>query len=195
VEALAGEIHSSQEASQGAAGGVRPSAVRHVFYVGGTNIDPFIRQHFSRAFPLAQERDPEAQSAARVKERLYAVVDGAVWSEEVLFQPSPLALTLVLNEREEPLLSEGEPLLPAAVASPRFFTEPLDPGAELQAALVASGGGLAEPVRVAEAFYRNASDEPRDVVLAIQVSRERGATAEVRLETRRVEQWRLALVE
>ena len=68
-------------------------------------------------------------------------------------------------------------------------------GEELDAALVAAGGGLAEPVIVARGFYRNATGAPQEVVLAAAVSRERGAVAELQAGNERLPQWRVALAE
>jgi hypothetical protein len=175
---------------------VRPSEVKRVFYVGGTNIDPFVREHFARAFPLAaRESYTDAQSDERIAERLHAVVDGALWSDERLFPPAPVALTLRLAGGERPLLVEGAALPPAAVAAPRFFTETLDPGTELDAELIASGGGLPEPLVVARAFHQNETDMPIEVTLSVTVSREKGAVAEIVADGARLPQWRVALTE
>jgi hypothetical protein len=191
---VVGEL-SGRIATAKGEGRVRPGEVRRVFYVGGTNIDPFVRQHFGRAFPLAPpENDAASQSDERISERLNAVVEGAVWFDEQLFEPSPLALTLRMGGREEPLIAQGAPLLPAGIAPPRFHTEVLAPGQELDASLFASGSGLEAPVAVARGFYRNEGPEAQEVTLSVAVSREFGCVAEL-LAPARVEQWRFALAE
>jgi hypothetical protein len=192
VEALSERLGAAQSDPEG----VRPSEVQRVFYVGGTNVDPFVRLHFSRAFPLARgDDDAEAQSDARISERLNAVVEGAVWFDEQLYAPSPLSLAVRVRTREETLVLQGAALPPKGVAAPRFLTDVLEPGEELDAALVASGGGLAEPTVVARGFYRNETPDPQDLSLALVVSHELGATAELQAGDRRLEQWRFALVE
>jgi Fe-S-cluster formation regulator IscX/YfhJ len=180
--------------SRGAATNVRPSEVRRVFYVGGTNVDPFVRQHFGRMFPLAPgDDDAGSQSDARIQERMEAVVDGAVWFDEQLYAPSPLSLSIRAKGEEVNLVLEGAPLLPAGIAAPRFFVERLDPGAELEATLVAAGSGLDEPVEVARALFRNDEAQSREVALSILVSREWGCVAELQWGSERLPQWRFAL--
>jgi hypothetical protein len=177
-------------------GALIPSDVRRVFFVGGTNVDPFVRKHFGRLFPFAHaDDDPDSQSDARIAERLNAVVDGAVWFGERLYAPSPLTLTLHAGEREETLVEAGAPLVPEALAAPRFFAAPLQPGEELEARLVAAGGGLAEPLEVARGFYRNDTAAPQEVVVAATVARERGCVAEVQAPGGRLPLWRLQLAE
>lgn len=194
VEQLAGTIHSHLSAREGET--LRVSDVCRVFYVGGTNIDPFVRLHFGRAFPLAPaESDPDAQSARRMDERLHAVVDGAVWSDERLFALAPVTLTLRLAGEEKGVVAEGTPLMPASVAAPRFFNTVLDPGQELDAALLASGGGLPAPIEVARALYRNDAPVAEDVTLSLRTSRELGVVAELQAGDRRSRQWRFALTE
>lgn len=191
VGELAGRVSEAQ-----AEEGVRPSEVRRVFFVGGTNVDPFVRRHFGRAFPLAAgENDPEAQSERRIAERLNAVVEGAAWFGEQLFALSPLTLSVRLRDREEVLVQEGAALPPAAVAGSRFLTGVVPPGQELDACLTASGGGLEAPLEVARGFYRNDSPDPQEVSLSLATSRDRGASAALHVGTRRIEQWRFLLVE
>lgn len=175
---------------------LRSTDVRRVFYVGGTNIDPFVRQHFARTFPLAPlENDAASQSEGRIAERLNAVVEGAVWLDEQLFAPSPLTLLLRVGTVEEVVLPEGAALLPASAATARFFTEVLEPGAELDACLVAEGGELPEPVVVARAFYRNDTTNVQEASLRLTTSRSEGQVAELQVGPVRREQWRFALVE
>ncbi|MCC6730226.1 MAG: hypothetical protein IT208_12890 [Chthonomonadales bacterium] len=175
---------------------VLPSQVKRAFYVGGTNVDPFVRRHFGRAFALAQpESDADPQSDERIAERLEAVVEGAVWFDERIFASSPLALSLVTGAGETSLLEEGAALPPAGIAFPRFVTVPLAPGEEIAASLVASGGGLPGRVVVARAFYRNEADEPQEAVLAVTCSRDRGVCAALQVDGRKLEQWRFVLTE
>jgi hypothetical protein len=177
-------------------GSLIPSDVRRVFYVGGTNVDPFVRQHFGRLFPFAAaDEDPESQSDARIAERLNAVVDGAVWYGERLYAPSPLTLVLHTGEREETLIEAGAPLVPEALAAPRFFAAPLQPGEELEARLMAAGGGLPEALEVARGFYRNDTASLQEVVVAATVARERGCVAEVQAPGGRLPLWRFQLAE
>ncbi len=174
----------------------RSTEVRRVFYVGGTNIDPFVRQHFSRSFPLApQENDPNSQSDARIAERLNAVVEGAVWYDEQLYAPSPVTLLLRIGTVEEVIIPEGAALVPVGVASPKFFTEIVDPGEELNAYLVAEGSDLPEPVIVCRSFYRNDTPVPQEATLRLTTSREKGQVAELQVGPDRRDQWRFALVE
>jgi hypothetical protein len=175
---------------------VRPAEVKRAFYVGGTNIDAFVRQRFGRAFPNAQgDSDADAQSMERIAERLNAVVEGAVWYDEQLFAPAPLTLTVQTGDRTETLLTEGAALLPAGIAHPRFVTCVLEPQEELDARLIATGGGLREPICVARGFYRNPSDGAQEVTLRLTVSREYGAIAVLLAEGRQWEMWRFVLTE
>jgi hypothetical protein len=178
-----------------AEGHVRPTEVRRVFYVGGTNIDPFVRMNFSRAFPLAKpEVGGDSQSDERIEERLHAVVEGAVWLDEQLFPSSPLSLALMLRGEEHGLVRAGAAVPPAGVSPPRFFSQVLEPAEELEAGLIASGEGLPASVEVARALYRNETDSAQEVTLAIQISRERGVSAEVRTGETSAPQWRFNLV-
>ncbi|MCC2671888.1 MAG: hypothetical protein K0Q72_4359, partial [Armatimonadetes bacterium] len=179
-----------------APGTLVPPDVRRVFYVGGTNVDPFVRQHFARAFPFAApDEDPQSQSDARIAERMNAVVDGAVWLGEQLYAPSPLRLVLQVGEREESLIEVDAPLVPESLASPRFFAALLQPGEELEARLVASGSELPHPVEVARGFYRNDTVSPHEVVVAATVGRERGCVAELQTPGGRAPLWRFQLAE
>jgi hypothetical protein len=145
-------------------------------------------------FPLAPgDDDAGSQSDARIQERMEAVVDGAVWFDEQLYAPSPLSLSIRAKGEEVNLVLEGAPLLPAGIAAPRFFVERLDPGAELEATLVAAGSGLDEPVEVARALFRNDEAQSREVALSILVSREWGCVAELQWGSERLPQWRFAL--
>jgi hypothetical protein len=197
VEDLSERMGRAQSATEG----VRPSQVRRVFYVGGTNIDGFVRQRFGRAFPGAvAETDADAQSDERIAERLHAVVEGAIWFDEQLYAPSPLTLTVRLGSLERPsqeqtLVAAGAALLPAALAQTRFLTTILEVQEELDAALIAADGGLAESTCVARGFYRNEEDTAQEVTLRVAVSRERGATALLTVGTRLLDQWRFMLVE
>ena len=73
--------------------GIRPSKIKHIFYVGGTNIEFYLRQQFQEAFPelLAAAGGGRSGRGGRgaLQERLNAVVEGAVWWDEALFAASP----------------------------------------------------------------------------------------------------------
>jgi molecular chaperone DnaK (HSP70) len=61
---LKGPIEDLREQMELAAdkeGGVRPSSVRQVFYVGGTNIEFYFRQHLHEAFPNSPSLKAENQ--------------------------------------------------------------------------------------------------------------------------------------
>jgi molecular chaperone DnaK (HSP70) len=194
LDSVVGELSARIQATQGAEG-IRPGDVRRVFYVGGTNVDPFVRLRFGRAFPLApSEIEAASQSDERIAERLHAVVDGAVWFGEQLYAPAPLRLTLRLVERLETVVTAGAPLLPAALASPRFYPCLLQPGEELDAGLQASGDEAAS-WEVARGFYRNESGVAEEVVLSLTVSREQGCVAELQTRAGRLPQWRVLLAE
>lgn len=183
------------EEQQAEHAGVRPAQVERVFYVGGTNIEPFARMHFGRAFPFARpEADPDAQSAERIAERLSAVVEGAVWIDERMFPPAPLALCLRLPDEEVTLVTRGAALKPSGLSFPVVRTRTLEPWEEFEAALVAYDGGLPEPLTVARAFYRNTTEETQEATLRVTVSREKGAVAVLLVGDRSLDQWRFALV-
>src|SRR5258707_14968 len=80
--------------TQAARQGLRRNEIKRVFYIGGTNIDPFVRLRFGRAFPYAGQ---SADADLAISERLNAVVEGAVWLDEALYIPSPLTLALRLG--------------------------------------------------------------------------------------------------
>jgi len=187
--------NSSRITHHASPGIVRPAQVERVFHVGGTNIEPFARMHFSRAFPYARsEQDEGAQSAERIAERLNAVVEGAVWLDERLFPPSPLTLILRLPDEDVTLVTRGAALKPSGLSFPIIRTRTLEPWEEIEAALVAADGGLPEPLTVARAFYRNNTEEAQEVTLRAMVSRERGAVAILQVGDRPLDQWRFALV-
>lgn len=188
------ELVARLRASQGTEG-VQPGDVRRVFYVGGTNVDPFVRLRFGRAFHLAPaENDAASQSDERIAERLHAVVDGAVWFGERFYSPAPLRLSLCLGEEREIVLESGAPLLPAVLASPRFYPCRLQPGEELQASLLAEGEAPSA-WEVARAFYRNETGTAEEVVLSVTVSEELGCVAELQARAGRLPQWRVLLTE
>jgi hypothetical protein len=192
IERMNERFAAVPEASEG---NVRPTEVRRVFYVGGTNIDPFVRMNFSRAFPLAPpDLGGDTQSDERIEERLHAVVEGAVWLDEQLFPSSPLSLALMLRGEEHRLVVAGAAVSPTGISPPRFFSQVLEPSEELEAGLFASGEGLVESLEIARALYRNETDSAQEITLAVQVSRESGVTAEVRTGATSVPQWRFALV-
>ncbi|HSV74698.1 MAG TPA: hypothetical protein VLH79_13140, partial [Chthonomonadales bacterium] len=191
VEDLAARIAEECHLGRGA----RATDVRHVFYVGGTCVDPFVRQHYGRAFPLAPaDADADAQGDQRIAERLQAVVDGAVWYGDQVFDPSPLALTVKWEGEDVTIVREGAALPPCSVATGRMLTCALDAGKEIEAELIASGGALPEPVTVARAFYRNETGVPEEVTFDVRVSREMGVTAELIAGGHREPQWRFALL-
>ena len=194
VETLRDEMQ--RRGTEAGASGLLP--VKTVFYVGGTNINGWVRRRFKQAFPLVsneKETDKDAQSPERHQERLYAVVEGALWYDERLFPPSPLTLTLQMGVEEAVLITEGESLKPTGMANPEIKTVRLEPQEELEAWLLASGGNLEKPLRVARGFYRNQSEGQQLVTLLVTVSREKGAVAVLQAGDRRLEQWRFVLVE
>lgn len=194
LDPVVGELSTRIQATQ-TTGGIRPGDVRRVFYVGGTNVDPFVRLRFGRAFPLAPpDSEASSQSDERIAERLHAVVDGAVWFGEQLYAPAPLRLTLRLGQRQELVLPAAAPLLPAALASPRFYPCVLQPGEELDACLLAAGDE-ATSWEVARGFYRNETGQAEEVVLSLGVSREQGCVAELQVREGRLPQWRVLLAE
>jgi len=69
------------------------------------------------------------------------------------------------------------------------------PFQELDATLTAAGNGLAQPLLVARGFYRNTSDDMQEGALHVRVSREKGVTATLVINSRTYDQWRVALVE
>lgn len=189
VDRLSEEIGAASSRGNG----LRAAEVRRVFYVGGTCVDPFVRRHFGRPFPLAPaEADEGAQSPERIRERLHAVIDGAVWYDEDLFPSCPVDLKVRLGGEEHLLARAGGALTPLRVAPWRYFSLALGPGEELDAALVAAGGGLEEPLVVARGWYRG-GDNGADGSLEVRVSRERGAEAWLRLEDTILPQWRVSL--
>lgn len=177
--------------------GIRPSKVKHIFYVGGTNIEFYLRQQFQEAFPNSPRLQAEGQEGVeeRIAERLNAVVEGAVWCDEALFSSSPLTLTLTLDETERWRLPQGDPLPPESAARVDRFLVRLEPFQELDATLSAMGGGLPQPIPVARGFYRNTSDTMQEGALLVRVSREKGVTAALMMNNRSYDQWRVALVE
>ena len=177
--------------------GIRPSRVKHIFYVGGTNIEFYLRQQFQEAFPNSPRLQAEGQEGVeeRIAERLNAVVEGAVWCEEALFASAPLNLTLTLDQAEKWRLHEGDPLPPESGARVDRFLVQLEPYQELDATLSAAGKGLPQPIPIARGFYRNDSEEAQEGSLQIRVSRERGVTATLVINGRSYDQWRVALVE
>ncbi len=177
--------------------GIRPSKIKHIFYVGGTNIEFYLRQQFQEAFPNSPRLQAEGPEGVeeRIAERLNAVVEGAVWCDEALFAASPLTLTLTLNETEKWRLPQGDPLPPESASRIDRFLVQLEPFQELEANLSAIGSGLAQPIPVARGFYRNTSDTLQEGALQMRVSREKGVTATLVINSRSYEQWRVALVE
>lgn len=189
------ELNERMEQQVEAGSGVRPSQVREVFYVGGTDIEFYFRQQLHVAFPntprLTME-DPEGV-AERIAERLNAVVEGAVWCDEALFAASPIDITLQLDGSERPLLQKGDPL-PPEVASPlRPFLVKLEPYQELNALLVATTD--AGPFVVARGHYRNASETVLEGTLQLRISQEQGVVARLVIAGGSYDQWRVALVE
>ncbi len=177
--------------------GIRPSRVKHVFYVGGTNIEFYVRQQLQKAFPNSPRLYAEGQEGAddRIAERLNAVVEGAVWCDEALFAVAPLTFTLELDQVTKWCLQKGEPLPPENIASLVPFPIRLEPFQELEATLSAAGDALPQAIPVAHGFYRNTSDATQDGTLQVRVSREKGVTANLVINNREYMQWRVALVE
>jgi hypothetical protein len=177
--------------------GIRPSKVKHIFYVGGTNIEFYLRQQFQEAFPNSPRLQAEGQEGVeeRIAERLNAVVEGAVWCDEALFASSPLNLTLTLDQTEKWRLQQGDPLPPESAAGVDRFLVQLEPYQELDATLSAAGSGLPQPIPIARGFYRNDSEAMQEGALQVRVSREKGVTATLVINGRSYDQWRVALVE
>ncbi|HLJ56392.1 MAG TPA: hypothetical protein VKT77_15240, partial [Chthonomonadaceae bacterium] len=186
----------SQMEQQGLADrGIRPSQVRHVFYVGGTNIEYYLRKQFQELFPNSPRLEAESQEGIeqRIAERLNAVVEGAVWYDEAMFAASALALDVTVGALRRTVLSVGDPLPPETSAPTVPFTVRLEPLEELEAAMTASAPGLDGPLEVARAFYRNESEALQEGSLRVRICAERGATAELVINGRRYEQWRFAV--
>ena len=177
--------------------GIRPSQVKHVFYVGGTNIEFYLRQQIQEAFPNSPRLQAEGREGVeeRIAERLNAVVEGAVWCDEVLFASSPLTLALNLGEERRPLMQFGDPLPPETASILRPFPVRLEPFEALEATLTATGAAIAEPIPVVRGFYRNTSDTVQEGTLQVRISREKGVTAALIINNRTYDQWRFALVE
>ncbi len=176
--------------------GVRPSQVRQVFYVGGTNIEFYFRQQLHNAFPNSPSLLAEGQEGVeeRISERLNAVVEGAVWCDELMFAASPLDLKLTVAASERPLITIGDPLPPESSAPLRPFLVRLEPLQELETTLIASHTALTEPVAVARGHYRNLSESVEEGTLQVRISRERGVVATLVINSTAYEQWRVQLV-
>lgn len=177
--------------------GIRPSSVKHVFYVGGTNIEFYLRQQFQEAFPNSPRLQAEEQEGVdeRIAERLNAVVEGAVWCDEALFAASPVTLTLEIDNIEKWRLQQGDPLPPESASTLRPFLVRLEPFQELDAKLMAASSGLPQPISVARGFYRNTSESRQEVTLHLRISREKGVTAMLNINNHSYAQWRVAMVE
>jgi hypothetical protein len=170
--------------------------IRRVFYVGGTNIDGFVRRRFRGIFPGAPaEQESSAPLADQIQERLSAVVDGAIWRDEGLYAASPVTLTLVMHGTELAVVQAGAPLLPAGLATVLSSTALLEPGEELDAQLLAETGPTAGRICIARGFHRNATDAPREVTLQVAISREKGAVGTLIVGNYREDQWQVALVD
>ena len=118
------ELRERMEQDSFAEQGIRPSRVKHVFYVGGTNIEPYVRQEFQQAFPNSPRQQAEEQEGAeeRIAQRLNAVVEGAVWCDEALFAAVSAGLPGDDRRRGEMANSPGRSL----AARKRFQTAPAD---------------------------------------------------------------------
>jgi molecular chaperone DnaK (HSP70) len=175
--------------------GVRPSQVRQVFYVGGTNIEFYFRQQLHNAFPNSPSLQAEGQEGVqdRIAERLNAVVEGAVWCDELLFAASPMDVKLMVADSEQPLLVTGDPLPPESNSALRPFLVRLDPLQELDATLLATHPSLGEPVAVARGHYRNLSENVEEGTLQVRISREQGVVASLVINGNSFNQWRVQL--
>lgn len=189
------ELLHAQMEQQSAVSGVRPSQVRQVFYVGGTDIEYYYRLEMSKAFPNSPRLQPEGADGVedRIYARLNAVVEGAVWWGEPLYAASALDLRVSIQGQEKELLKQGDPLPPERAAPLRPFLVRLDPVQELEASLIAGDGE--DSLVVARAFYRNATDAVQDGALQVRISRERGVEAVLVIAGTERPQWRFALVE
>ncbi len=177
--------------------GIRPSQIRHVFYVGGTNIEFYLRQQFQEVFPNSPQLMAEGHEGieGRIAERLNAVVEGAVWCDEALFAASPLALSVTVPGIDRSVIGLGDPLPPES--TPIFSPLPvrLEPLQELEAELRAACDEFSEVLTIARGFYRNTSDTGQDGTLQVRISREKGVIATLVVNGRNYEQWRIALTE
>ncbi len=191
------ELRERMEQDSFEAQGIRPSRVKHVFYVGGTNIESYLRQQFQEAFPNSPRLQAEGPEGVeeRIAERLNAVVEGAVWCDEALFAASPLTWTLEVDQVEKRCLQQGDPLPPESTPGLHLFPIRLEPFQELEATLSATGSGLSETLAVARGFYRNTTETLQEGTLQVRISREKGITATLLINSRSYEQWRVALVE
>ncbi len=176
--------------------GIDPSRVKQVFYVGGTCIEYFVRQQIHLAFPNAARLRAEAPEEARaaVLERLNAVPEGAVWCDDALFAAAPVDLELEIADRVYPLIKRSQPLVPDAASTIRPFAVQLEAYEELSAYLCATLPD-GERMRVARAFYRNATDNPVQGTLQLRISAEQGAVASLLIAGNSIPQWRFVLVE
>ena len=176
--------------------GIRPSQVRQVFYVGGTNIEFYFRQQLHNAFPNSPSLQAEGQEGVdeRISERLNAVVEGAVWCDELLFTASPLDLKLTVDGSERPLLGRGDPLSPERSSPLRPFLVRLEPLQELETTLTATHASLRESLAIARGHYRNVSETVEEGTLQVRISSERGVVATLVINGSSYEQWRVALV-
>jgi molecular chaperone DnaK (HSP70) len=177
-------------------GGIRPSQVRQVFYVGGTNIEFYFRQQLHNAFPNTPSLQAEGQEGVqeRIAERLNAVVEGAVWCDELMFAASPLDLKLTLDGSERALIMKGDPLPPEISSPLRPFLVRLEPLQELEATLTATNPAPGEHVAVARGHYRNLSENVEEGTLQVRISREKGVVANLIVNGKSYDQWRFELV-
>ena len=176
---------------------IRPTRVKHVFYVGGTNIEFYLRQQFQEVFPNSPRLHAEESTGIedRIAERLNAVVEGAVWCDEALFASSPYDLLLNVEGVERPVLRKGDPLPPETAASLILSPVHLEPLQELDAAITATSTEIPESTAIARGFYRNTSETAQDGALQVRVSREKGVTGALVINGRTYEQWHIALAE
>ena len=172
--------------------GILPAQVRKVFYVGGTNIDYYVRSHFASAFLGAgREADREPQ----IQERLNMVVEGAVWSDEKMFVTCPLTLRLYFQDQEREIAKEGDPLSAHQRVMDKMINTEIARNATADIRLEASGGGLPAPVVVAAGFYRNEGNEEdfKPIQLHYRVSYDKGVVAALTVGGRNIDQLDFAL--
>ena len=150
-----------------------PLEVKHLFCVGGTNLDRAVRHHFRTLFPGLREELPLSE-----QERVCAVAEGAVLRGETLFLSSPLTLSLryrpsAMEEAQTKiLLQEGASVLSDEVRRLSYNIRfDLTDYRELEAELIAEGGGLDFPVIVGKAYAvaHSVENEARSLTVDISV--------------------------
>jgi hypothetical protein len=121
-------------------------------------------------------------------------VEGAVWSDELLFAASPIDLDICVQNDSKPLVRKGDPLPPEGSTPLRPFLVRLDSLQELDATLKTSSEPQDRPLVVARAHYRNTSDDVLEGTLQVRISAEHGVVASLIVGGATHEQWHVSLV-